>query len=203
MGSPSLALSLVLAVPALAFADRPFEERRDATHVVVGKVVKVTHRDEKYNRHFEVEIAIEKVEKGEGLKEVLKAHCYQPRKDLPKPKTEEEAKERALHIDGGHNRVPIPGDRVRVFVRLRKDTYAGVFPDWLDLLPPPAGPIADKDLPNWLSKRIADWQPAKEEKRFDEIGWAKDIREAQRLAKEHGRPVFLFSHDGRMNIGRC
>jgi hypothetical protein len=51
--------------------------------------------------------------------------------------------------------------------------------------------------------RVAELQPRTEEKRFDEIGWAKDIREALRLANQHNRPVFLFTHDGRMNIGRC
>ena len=54
-----------------------------------------------------------------------------------------------------------------------------------------------------VQNRVAELQPRAEEKRFDEIGWAKDIRDAQRLAKEHKRPVFLFTHDGRMNIGRC
>ena len=54
-----------------------------------------------------------------------------------------------------------------------------------------------------VQQRVAELQPKAEEKRFDEIGWAKDIREARRLAKEHNRPVFLFTHDGRMNIGRC
>ena len=37
----------------------------------------------------------------------------------------------------------------------------------------------------------------------DRIGWAKDIRAAERLAKERGRPVFLFTYDGQMAIGRC
>jgi len=55
----------------------------------------------------------------------------------------------------------------------------------------------------WVDQRVKDWQPTAEEKRFDEIGWAKDIREAQKLAKANNRPVFLFTHDGRMNIGRC
>jgi hypothetical protein len=54
-----------------------------------------------------------------------------------------------------------------------------------------------------VRQRVAELQPKAEEKRFDEIGWAKDIRDAKRLAKEHNRPVFLFTHDGRMNIGRC
>ncbi|HMJ66772.1 MAG TPA: hypothetical protein VK615_15635 [Candidatus Binatia bacterium] len=54
-----------------------------------------------------------------------------------------------------------------------------------------------------VEKRIQELQPRPEEKRFDEIGWAKDIREARRLSAERNRPVFLFTHDGRMNIGRC
>ena len=55
----------------------------------------------------------------------------------------------------------------------------------------------------WIDQRVKDWQPTAEEKRFDEIGWAKNICEAEKLAKENKRPVFLFTHDGRMNIGRC
>jgi hypothetical protein len=55
----------------------------------------------------------------------------------------------------------------------------------------------------WVEQRVRELQPRAEEKRFDEIGWAKDIRDAKRLAREYQRPVFLFTHDGRMNIGRC
>jgi hypothetical protein len=55
----------------------------------------------------------------------------------------------------------------------------------------------------WVTKRVRDWQPAPAERRFDDIGWAKDILEARRLAKEHHRPVFLFTHDGHMAVGRC
>jgi hypothetical protein len=55
----------------------------------------------------------------------------------------------------------------------------------------------------WVDQRVKEWQPTAEEKRFDEIGWAKDIRAAEKLAKENNRPVFLFTHEGRMNIGRC
>jgi hypothetical protein len=54
-----------------------------------------------------------------------------------------------------------------------------------------------------VRQRVAELQPRPEEKRFDEIGWARDIREARRLAAQHHRPIFLFTHDGRMNIGRC
>jgi hypothetical protein len=54
-----------------------------------------------------------------------------------------------------------------------------------------------------IDERLREYEPRREEKRFDEIGWAGDIREAIRLGKAHRRPVFLFTHDGRMNTGRC
>ena len=54
-----------------------------------------------------------------------------------------------------------------------------------------------------VERRVREWQPTAEERRFDEIGWAGGVRKAIRLAKAHGRPVFLFTHDGHMNVGRC
>jgi hypothetical protein len=67
----------------------------------------------------------------------------------------------------------------------------------------PAKRIGDAELSGWMEKRVRDWQPTKDERRFDDIGWMKDIREALRMGKETQRPVFLFTHDGRMAIGRC
>ena len=55
----------------------------------------------------------------------------------------------------------------------------------------------------WVQARVEKIGVKPEERALDQIGWAKDIREAKRLAKETGRPVFLFTHDGRLNIGRC
>jgi len=63
-------------------------------------------------------------------------------------------------------------------------------------------PAAVRDFA-WIEQRVRELQPTPKEKRFDEIGWAKDIRTAKTLAKENNRPVFLFTHDGRINIGRC
>ena len=62
----------------------------------------------------------------------------------------------------------------------------------------PSAAQADKaptDL-SWIDQRVQDWQPTKEERRMDEIGWAKDLRQALRLAKETERPVFLFTYSG-------
>jgi len=61
---------------------------------------------------------------------------------------------------------------------------------------------ADRD-PAWVEQRVQQWQPTARERRWESIGWAKDIREAIRLGKERQRPVFLFTLDGRMNVGRC
>ena len=66
-----------------------------------------------------------------------------------------------------------------------------------------AAPPSDADVVAWVDRRVADWQPTADERRFDHIGWADDLRHALRLAKEHSRPVLYFSHDGRMGIGRC
>lgn len=63
-----------------------------------------------------------------------------------------------------------------------------------------AEPVRD---PAWVAERVAKWQPTERERRWEQIGWAKDIRDAERLAREHNRPVFLFTHDGRLSVGRC
>jgi hypothetical protein len=48
----------------------------------------------------------------------------------------------------------------------------------------------------WVETRVADWQPKEEERAFDQIGWAKGLVEAERLAREHSRPIFLFTYSG-------
>ena len=54
-----------------------------------------------------------------------------------------------------------------------------------------------------IDRRIQEIQPTAQELRFDAIGWVSGIREAERLARENGRPVFLFSNVGQMDLGRC
>ena len=62
---------------------------------------------------------------------------------------------------------------------------------------------SDAEVVEWVHKRVEERQPTTEERRFDEIGWAADIRTAIKLGKEHNRPIFLFTMDGRINTGRC
>jgi hypothetical protein len=63
--------------------------------------------------------------------------------------------------------------------------------------------VADADVAAWVTRRVRAWQPTAAERVFDEVAWVGGLREAQRLAKQHGRPVFLFTHDGHMAVGRC
>ena len=62
---------------------------------------------------------------------------------------------------------------------------------------------ASGDVAAWVDRKVAQCAPKPEERRFDQTGWLTDIRSALALAKEHDRPVFLFTHDGRMGLGRC
>jgi hypothetical protein len=70
-------------------------------------------------------------------------------------------------------------------------------------LSPVLGADSDEKMIAWVQKTVQDAQPTRSERKFDEVGWAKDIRDAERLAKIHQRPIFLFTHDGRVNLGRC
>lgn len=56
---------------------------------------------------------------------------------------------------------------------------------------------------DWVDERIAALQPTADERRIDRVGWAPDIRSALRAGADRGRPVFLFTMDGRFGIGRC
>jgi hypothetical protein len=74
--------------------------------------------------------------------------------------------------------------------------------------PPPAGPPLVKvdvgENISWVDKRVEDWQPSKDERKWDQIGWAKDLRQAIKLAKEHNRLVFIHAYnDGKLDLGRC
>jgi hypothetical protein len=47
-----------------------------------------------------------------------------------------------------------------------------------------------------ITQRVQDWQPTRDERLLDQIGWASDLVEAKRLALEHKRPLFVFTYSG-------
>lgn len=53
-----------------------------------------------------------------------------------------------------------------------------------------------------VDRKVREWQPRPDERRFDEIAWARDLKEAVRLAGVSGRPVFVLAHVARVNTGR-
>jgi hypothetical protein len=68
------------------------------------------------------------------------------------------------------------------------------------MVPRPSRP---EEEPGWVTRRVRELQPTEAERRIDRVGWATSLLEAEKLAKQHNRPVFLFTHDGRMGNGRC
>jgi len=63
--------------------------------------------------------------------------------------------------------------------------------------------VTDGNLAAVVDDRLARWWLTPDERRFDQIAWARDIREALKLSAQSQRPVFLFTMDGRVNTGRC
>jgi hypothetical protein len=95
-------------------------------------------------------------------------------------------------------------ETIEVFCRVRILVLFSAV--WLALFVSPGAakpPVSEGYLVKWVKRRVAAMQPLPAEKRIDEIGWAVDIRQAVQLAKTHQRPVFLFTHSGRINLGRC
>ena len=66
-----------------------------------------------------------------------------------------------------------------------------------------AGSLPDHELVRHTNETLAAWWLKPEEKRFDEIGWIDGLLAARRLSAQSGRPLFLFTMDGRVNTGRC
>ena len=60
----------------------------------------------------------------------------------------------------------------------------------------PPAIAADDDFAALVEHRVRDWQPTKDERMLDQVGWASDLVAARRLAKKHNRPLFVFTYNG-------
>ncbi|MEO8371191.1 MAG: hypothetical protein ABI806_18550 [Candidatus Solibacter sp.] len=63
--------------------------------------------------------------------------------------------------------------------------------------------LKDDKLVEAVQKKVREIQPSREEKRFDEIGWAASIVEARAISQKTNRPLFLFTYNGNIDTGRC
>jgi hypothetical protein len=82
---------------------------------------------------------------------------------------------------------------------MRKVTGLGV---WLAIVLSGAAGAATLDSAA-VDTRAAQWQPTTREQAWEQIGWEKGLLPALATAKKTNRPVFLFTHDGRLEVGRC
>jgi hypothetical protein len=101
-------------------------------------------REEKDTRYYLVEVAIEKVEKGEGFKPggTFYVGCYLWVPDYYKGKKLTEAEQKQLAFRGAaYDGVPKEGQRVRVYAKHeavyssgRPGKYSGIYPDWYEVV---------------------------------------------------------------------
>lgn len=119
-----LATIIVAAKPASAA--RPVVKREKADYVLTGPVQALYIQESKGYRSYIVEIKVEEVEKGEGLKkgDTFRAYCYQRKEGKG-----------GLEFDtDGHKVVPKQGQRVKMFVMHGGGHNEGCYPDWIDVL---------------------------------------------------------------------
>jgi hypothetical protein len=137
-------LLAALGLAAEAFAVRAPEPRSKATHVIVGTVEGVYVREEGPTRHYLVEVAIEKVEKGEGFKAggTFYVGCYLWTPGYYQGKKLTEGQKKQLAFRGAaYAGVPKKGQRVRawakhdaIYANGRPGKYSGVYPDWFEVV---------------------------------------------------------------------
>jgi hypothetical protein len=100
----------------------------------------------------------------------------------------------------GTNAYPSSREPLRVLEEYMRPTYTLMLS--LAAATAVASPTPTRDAA-WVSERVQQWQPTAKERSWENIGWAKDIRDALKLGKANNRPIFLFTHDGHLNVGRC
>jgi hypothetical protein len=126
---------LVLAVAA--YAERAPEDRATATHVIVGTVEALYQRETTSKREYIVEIAIEKIEKGKGLKTktTMYVSCYlwNPNEFKGKKLSKLDTKRKAMR-GPAYDGVPKDGERVKVWVKQQGTKFVGVYPSFYDLV---------------------------------------------------------------------
>ena len=123
----SATLLVVLSVAVRpAQAEKVHETRDRATYVVTGIVQAVYTRDASGCLNHLVEIKIEEIEKGTGLKrgDSLQVSCFQRKSAAGIP----------LPGPSGHKAPPQEGQRIKAFIISGSGVNAGVYPNWFDLL---------------------------------------------------------------------
>jgi len=120
-------LAFVTVAVGPAQAARPIQKRSQANYVFSGTVKAVYARDTEGYHQYLVEIRVEAVHKGAGLKkgDTFRAFCYQRKRGKG-----------GLRFDtAGHKAVPREGQRIKAFIHGARGYNEGIYPDWFDVLP--------------------------------------------------------------------
>jgi|ERR1700730_7213806 hypothetical protein len=148
--SAVLSISLIMLLCLTTFAGRRVEKREEATHVFTGTVKTVQATTKERTIDYVVEVTVESVEKGQGIKvgETLPINCYMRNDEFFKKKSKEELREEGPgSVPKSYKTVPNQGERIKVCaykapeaVRLENGSYGfvkkyyGIYPDWYDLI---------------------------------------------------------------------
>jgi hypothetical protein len=151
-----IATLLVLCSEKLPAAEAPKSPERlrdEASHIVTGEVtgIEIHYRDSEieeggFDHAIECSIAVDRVEKGEGVKpgEQLAARCFRPGSRLT-------AGQKISRQ--GHWPVPAPGQHVRAYLVRGRGTYYVVHPN--GFTPTNSGPLVEADEVAQLGR----WSP--------------------------------------------
>jgi hypothetical protein len=63
--------------------------------------------------------------------------------------------------------------------------------------------LPDDSLVKSVESEVRKVLPTREERRYDQIGWAPDTKTALAAAAKANRPMYLFTYDGNIETGRC
>ncbi len=120
-------LAVVAVAVRPAHAERPNEARKKADYVISGTVKAVYVQDTKGYRRYIVEMKVEEVEKGAGLKkgDTFRAFCYKRKKGFG---------DEGEYDTAGHTAVPKEGQRIKAFVKHARGYNEGIYPDWFDVI---------------------------------------------------------------------
>jgi hypothetical protein len=110
-----------------AHAARAAQKRENADYVLSGMVFAVYSQETQGYNNYIVEIKVESVEKGDGIKkgDYFRAFCYQPRQGGTLG---------VFDDHHGHKIIPKEGRQVKMFVNRAGGRNEGVYPDWVDIL---------------------------------------------------------------------
>lgn len=125
-----LYLVIVLFAAGIVFcvesrAERKPDSPKDATHIVVGTVDRVFHRESKEQNQYIVQLKVQSVERGKSLKkgDMLLVYCFQ-RKSSATP----------IPAEGGHKAIPREGQQIRALAKPRNGLLEGIYPNWFSVV---------------------------------------------------------------------